>query len=380
MRVMVMTGPSTTHLMLMAPLAWALQAAGDQVLVVGQPDIVAAAHSAGLSVAMVGEEHREVDRWRRRKPSVGQGPPWESLRQEWRERAERVCPQALAVARTWRPDLVVAEPLEFCAQVVGGVLDVPVVRHRWGVDVVAADRARHMREALHTYCAGLGLDGLPEPALILDPCPPGVQSPDAAPSRPIRSVPSNGCGTLPDWALHRTAARRICVSLGTRTLRMDGLPMLRNAIEACGSLEDTETIVTADAAFREQIGPLPRSVRVVVPSPLDLFLRGCDAIVHHGGWGTALTTMAFGLPHVVLPRFPYLAEVADRIAHAGVGISVEPSGQGDTAVIRDAVRAVLTEPTYAEAARALERAMAQMPTPAQVVGTLHDLAESRTAA
>ena len=101
MRVLFMASPATTHLRVMAPLAWALRANGDQVLVACQPDIVAAAHGCGLSAVVVGPEHREVDRWRRRgdsgAPPKAAVPPWDYLRAEWQERAAQTCPRAIEV-------------------------------------------------------------------------------------------------------------------------------------------------------------------------------------------------------------------------------------------------------------------------------------------
>jgi UDP:flavonoid glycosyltransferase YjiC (YdhE family) len=381
MRVLFMASPAATHLMVMAPLAWALRAGGDQVLVASQPDTVAAARGCGLSTVIVGPEHREVDRWRKRRDSgispAAAGPPWEYLRAEWRERAAQTCPRAIEVARAWQPDLLVADPLEFTALLVGGLLGIPVVQHRWGVDLIAAERHMHMRAALREVCRDLGLPGgrLPEPALVLDPCPPRLRVPGVAPGAPIRAIPSNGAGVRPGWAAD--GRRRVCVSLGNRTLRMGGLPLLATIIAACAGLVGTETVITAAPEACGGLADLPPSVRLVGHVPLDLFLPGCQAVVQHGGWGTALTAMALGVPQVTVPRLPYQAEVGERIAAAGAGVCVSPAGEAgeaSTEQVTAAVEAVLNQQRYRDGARALRDEAAAMPHPADVARSLRDLA------
>lgn len=381
MRVLFMASPAATHLTVMAPLAWALRAGGDQVLVACQPELVAAARGCGLSTVVVGPEHREVDRWRHRGdggiPRTAAGPPWEYLRAEWRERAGKTYARAIEVARAWRPDLLVADPLAFTALLVGGVLDIPVVQHRWGVDVIAAERSRHLQEALRELCGELGLPGerLPEPVLVLDPCPPRLRVSCVTPGVPIRAVPSNGAGVAPGWAAD--GRRRVCVCLGNRTLQMDGLPLLANVVAACGDLAGTETVVTVSPQVGAELKAVPASVRLVGQVPLDLFLSGCAAVVQHGGWGTALTAMVLGVPQVTVPRFPYQAEVGERIAAAGAGLCVAPAadaGEASREQVAVAVEAVLTQQRYLDGARALRDEAAKMPHPADVARNLRDLA------
>jgi len=363
MRALVIAGPAVTHLMLMAPLAWALRAAGDDILVAGPPDIAGAAAAAGLSTFVLGDDHREVERWRRRPPPDPSGePPWAFFREEWRDRAGRLGPRCRELIRDWRPDLLITDPLEFLALSAGAALGIPVVQHRWGLDRIGGARMHHMREALGE---------LATPALVLDPCPPAVRVPDVPEGAPISAIPSNGIGSQPAWARRRERSRRLCLSVGNRTLRMGGMPMLRAAVDAAAALPDTETVVTIDQPSRAALGPVPDSIRLVDPVPLDLFLGTCDAVVQHGGWGTAFTALAFGLPQIVLPLFPYSAEVADRMAAAGVGPAVDPA-EG-TPAIAEAVRAVLDVDRYRAAAGTVRREMELMPSPAEVTETLRSL-------
>lgn len=379
----MMTTPMPTHLPPMVPLAWALRAAGHEVLVAGQPDVQDMAHAAGLDSVCVGGWFHHND-WL--SPYLPPGVrPLEALGRDNRMalagnaktvavHARYLIPAYLEVARDWRPDLVVGEQLDFAAPVVAGVLGVPSVRHRWGVDPLSGP-ARPIAEVfLDGLCRRLGLDGLPEPALVLDPCPPVLQVPDAAPGTPIRFVPFNGRGTRPEWVRRRRAARRVCVTFGQQTLLLNGMPLLRHVLAAFDGLRDTEAVVTVDPSLQPGLGDLPDAVRVVDPTPLSLFLDTCDAIVHHGGCGTAMTATAAGLPQLVLPQIMDQFAAGDAVAAVGAGLSVERAAdQDDPRRVREALGALLTEDGYRAAAAELAAAVRRMPSPARVALDLEQL-------
>ncbi|MBP0461294.1 nucleotide disphospho-sugar-binding domain-containing protein [Streptomyces montanisoli] len=380
MRVMVMTGPVPTHLMPLLPQVWALRGAGHRVLLAAQPDLAATARAAGLPMAVIGTEQREIAARRAHRAAGGrdaggdtrQVPPYEALARRLRDRMDDVLGPALRVAREWRPDLVLADPLEYASLVVGGVLGVPVVHHRWGVDSLSS-RVGHVRDALRETCLGHGLTGgLPAPALVLDPCPPSLQAPGATPARPVRFVPGTGSGLVPDWASRKTARRRICVTLGLRTVALEGAAVLARLLQGLGRLPDTETVVTVDPADRAELGPLPRSVRLVDPAPLDLFLTTCDAVVHHGGSGTGLAAIAAGLPQLVVPQTPWTAEHGERVEALGAGLLAPQSAAPED--IAAAAGELLADPRHRDGARRLREEMRATPSPAETVPALVRLA------
>lgn len=385
MRVLMISTPVATHVQPMMPLGWALRAAGHTVLVAGQPDIVAAAHGAGLSAVLVGEPFVVSELAAqglpdgRRPIHVGDRPTEPELAagaRVWIMHARYLTGPYLRLAEQWRPDLIVSDRLEYSALIVGAVLGIPVVHHRWGVDPIATAAWEPARRTLDGLCRRHGLaDGLPAPALILDPSPPGFQVPGITAGTPIRPVPSNGNAEVPQWAFGGDRRRRVCVSLGWLTLALHGLPLLRRIIEGCATIEDCETVVTVQPEFRQQLGEVPATVRLVDPVPIDLILGSCDAVVHHGGSGTSITAATFGLPQLALPQYLDAFDVGDRLAVTGVGISLdEAKRQDDSGEIADAVRRLLTEPGYAAAARGLRAEVAAMASPAETVPLLHELA------
>ncbi|MFE6104074.1 nucleotide disphospho-sugar-binding domain-containing protein [Streptomyces laurentii] len=387
MRVLMISTPVPTHFTPLVPLAWALRAAGHEVLVVGQPDIQGAVASAGLNAASVGTAFHVQDllmgglrpgerplETRTRVELEKMGGPG----RVWTTHARYMWESYLDAAREFGPDLVVSDPLEFNALIVGAVLDVPVVQHRWGVDPYSGGALGEAEVILRALCERLGLDAMPRPTVLLDPCPPGLQLPDVPRGTPIRHIAFNGNGQLPAWlrALRPTegAVRRVVVSLGSRTIDLNALPFTRRLLQAIGERPDTEVVATVEERHRLALAGLPDSVRLVDPVPLNLLLGVCDAVVHHGGAGTSMTATSFGLPQLVLPQLADQFAHGDRLADAGAAITLDSAGeQNDPAALRAAIDELLTAPGYAKAAAELARDMAAMPSPAQVVADLEHL-------
>jgi glycosyltransferase len=300
----------------------------------------------------------------------------------WVGQTRYVMPQYLDFAREFRPDLIVADPFEYSALMVGAVLGVPAVHHRWGVDEISGPAREAVREPLAELCAAHGLAGLPDPDVLLDPCPPTLQLPGIERGTPIRAVPFNGPGVLPSFR-HRSRSRplRLVVSMGMRTLLLNGVAHVRRILAACDDLPGTEVLATVEEPYRDALGPLPANVRLVDPTPLDLFLDSCDAMVHHGGAGSTMTATAFGLPQLVLPQLADQFGHADRIQATGAGIALDTVElQDDPAALREAIGDLFFDQRYGRSAADLAAEMRAMPSPVKVAADLAVLAErARTA-
>jgi UDP:flavonoid glycosyltransferase YjiC (YdhE family) len=347
------------------------------------PNAVPTIRAAGLLAASMGGEFDEVRFLLARLPN-GVSPPeawtWPAnvmrsvVARTWALSGSGLVDELLALAGRWRPDVVVSEPMEVAGRMAAGTLNLPAVRYRLGPDWFTGPFETTLAKYTVRACRRLGLGGgLPEPALILDPCPPGLQIPGVPSGWPVRFVPYNGSGVLPPWATEPPATPRVCVSLGTLVLKLNGVPLLHRVVEALAELP-VEVIVAIPAEDRALTGPLPAPVRVVESVPLQLFLSGCSLVVHHGGAGTGMTTVAAGLPHLVLPQFADQFAFGERVAACGAGLSLaDVAAQADVATIRDSAQRLLEEPGYRASAASLGDQVARMPTPAQLVHTLHDL-------
>lgn len=381
MRALLLSMPFASHFTPMLPLAWALQAGGHEVIVGAQPDVTDAANAAGLCTAVLGDRYEGLDVLRAMTQSgkrmleiFGRPPANSSPSSFWGVHARYLLPRYLEFARTWRPDVVISEQLEFAGTIVAETLGVPSVQHRWGIDPLSGPAREHCRIALHGACTRLGLTGLPDPTVLLDPCPAELQVPGATAGKPIRYVPYNGTGQMPDWSQRGTTKRRVCVSLGRQTVSLNGVPLMRSIVNAFDGLAGVEAIVTVDAEFFDDLGPVPGNVRLVEPTPLNLFLDTCDAIVHHGGANTAMTATSFGLPQLILPQIQDQFGVADRLVDLGIAAIVdEAANQDDPAMVRAGIDTVLSDERYAKAAAEMRDSMAKLPSPAEVVRDLEEL-------
>ncbi|MFJ4918332.1 nucleotide disphospho-sugar-binding domain-containing protein [Streptomyces sp. NPDC088725] len=394
MRVLMITSPSATHFLPMVPLAWAIRAAGHEILVAAQPDALGAVERAGLNAVSVGDpagindalqalvEVRPgqrplewVGRWTTETFSVF--PP------VWLKHSQNVLPGYLELAKEYRPDLILADVMECNALMVGEALGIPVAHHRYGVDPVSEPIKVGARTALREQFESLGLTELPEPTVVIDPCPAELQLPGLPAGIRMRYVPFNGSGTMPAWLRDerraKTARRRVAVSLGSHTLSMSGVPLLRNVLRAFEA-QDVEIVATVEERYREELGPVSSSVRLVEPLPLHLLLSSCDAVVHHGGNGTGMTSTSFGLPQIALPQIADSFGYGDQLAASGAGITIDNAPQQDDPVhLRKAAESLLEDPSYAQSARKLGQAVADLPSPAETVTELVRVAEGVSA-
>ncbi|TXJ74870.1 DUF1205 domain-containing protein [Streptomyces lavendulae] len=385
MRVLAVSSPSATHFMPAVPLMWALRSAGHDVMFLGQPDVVGMARSAGLPTVSEGvlfdvdelflglpEGRRPID------IGLAQLPPggWTAAALAWVFHAKYLLDPYLDFARRWKPDLIVTDPLEYAGLIIGGVLGVPTVHHRWGPEPISAAGLELARKLLHGRAVRHGLAGLPDPAVLLDPFPAELALPDQPAGRPIRPVAFNGGGTVPSWVWRADRdRRRVCVSFGRSILSLNGMTLIRHVVDAFDGLDGVEALVTLEREQHPALGPVPENVRLVEPLPLREALEISDAVVHHGGGGTTLTAVLGGRPHLLLPQIMDQHVRCRRMEEAGVAVRLgDAASQNDPAVIREALTALLAKPGYREAALALRDRVLELPSPADVARDLEEIA------
>ena len=117
------------------------------------------------------------------------------------------------------------------------------------------------------------------------------------------------------------------------------------------------------------LAPLPANARVEPFIPQADLLPRCSAVVHHGGSGTMFGSLAHGVPQVVIPQGADNFINGGLLAAAGAGKVLEP-GEVTPERVRDALRSVLEEGSYADAARRLATEVAAMPASAEVAQML----------
>ncbi|BCB83628.1 hypothetical protein Psuf_009410 [Phytohabitans suffuscus] len=168
MRVLFAVSPGIGHLFPTIPLAWALRAAGHEVLVATAAESVEAAVRAGLPAvdtappdaiaAIFGaatgppdERARRMSERGRRIAEAGH-EVHELLLRTFGEVSAVTAARTAEVARRWRPDLVVHSRLQGAGLAVASALGVPAVEHGFNLQSepdLAARFLPHLEQAYH---------------------------------------------------------------------------------------------------------------------------------------------------------------------------------------------------------------------------------------
>ncbi|HEV2812272.1 MAG TPA: glycosyltransferase, partial [Solirubrobacteraceae bacterium] len=136
---------------------------------------------------------------------------------------------------------------------------------------------------------------------------------------------------------------------------MEQAAVLERVAAALGTLPVRGVVTTGPAVDPAAIRA-PENVQVVRSAPHGEVLRHAAAVVTHAGHGTAVKTLAAGVPMVALPLGRDQLDIAQRVARAGTGLRLDARATPER--IAQALRAVLTDPRFTDAARAAAHAMA----------------------
>lgn len=437
MRVLFTVFSATAHVHPIVPLAWALRSAGHEVLVAvpepaTDPAAIASITAAGLTAvplrgAAAGATAADLERaarssregltafagaWRFDPHEPAETGAWRAARSllgdvfrfhypdpaEDGEAAAEL-DELVGLARSWRPDLVLWDPVMFPAAIAARVSGAAHARLLWGLDSVGVIH-RRTREELADPSSGLaqhpwldwlgpvlgryGLDFRDEMLLgrwTLDLNPARMRIPDGLVHVPVRRVPYNGAAPLSPWLRERPERPRVALSLGV-SRRMIGGPVrfpLRAFFESVAEL-DLELVATLNEEQLAGAGPLPDNVTAVEYVPLTQLLPTCSAIVHHGAGGTMAAAVAHRLPQLVVPLTMWDEAVLARcVAQSGAGLVADPDALDGASLGKELARLV-EDTSFRRGAQTLYEEMLATPAPKDVVPLLERLtAEHRTA-
>lgn len=372
-RVLVVSAPMVGHVLPLTPLALALRAAGHEVLIATAADGLAA-RDVGLPVEDLAPNFdfgRIAMRMLLRHPLIARA----ELAGTAGTRGvgllfgvvnDQLADATVALARRWRPDLVVHEPLAVTGALAAAAVGVPAVLHENslfdGPALVGATTAR-LDAARHRH----GIDVLPPPAATISIAPPSV-----LPGRtgwPMRATPYRGKGDPPDWLCRPAGRPRVLVTRST-VGGPGGGRLMPAVVAAAGAVDAEFVLVRPDR--RTIARTLPPNVRTVDWVPFPPVLAHCAGVVHHGGAGTALAALHAGVPQLVVTG------PGDRRHNAGV---VAARGAGLAVAERRIDAAVLTrlieDAELTRNAVAVRGEMAAMPEPVELVARLVAVAEHR---
>jgi UDP:flavonoid glycosyltransferase YjiC (YdhE family) len=288
-------------------------------------------------------------------------------------------PDILAIARDWRPDLIVREVMEWSGCIVAELLDIPhasVGGNAYsGVDSPSVTyfpgNRRFASEPYARHRAELGLPPDPDlemPFRYLHMCfmPERWDRPDLpAPANThyVRHTNVERPGeTRPAWLDGFADRPTIYAALGTIAHAMPGI--FETILD--GLRETQVNLILAVGQDPSAFGDQPPNVRIERHVPQTQVLPHCDAFITHGGFNSVKEALSFGVPLVVVPVMSDEPYSAERCAALGVGLAVA-AGDRTPGAIRDAVSSVLTEPSYRNRAAELRREMHDLPGAERIV-------------
>lgn len=402
MRVLLVPLGWPSHYQAMVSLGWALRTAGHSVRVAAMPPTADAVTRSALTGVRIGEDSSLVEDMtamqQMARQRLGRGPVSMAEIHQMPEDVRRkigffklvphinvaaaVADDLVSYARSWTPDLVIADPMMLAAPLVSETLGVPLVHNLWGfytsgripAPTKGMPPTEWPEEMLELYARFDVPVRETYAAATIDPVPSSLQAGGVPHPVPMRYVPYNGPGELPGWVENRSERPRICVTLGTilvNTQQGESASLLRRCCVTLAG-EGFDVVVAVGENDLQAVEDLPDGVRVAVNLPLELLLPTCAAVVNHGGSGTVLTAALHGVPQAVFAISPEHTLAGEQLAAYGAG-SVRSGYEVSETDIKEAVATVVGADVRAAAER-LATEMRAMPSPADVVPLLESLA------
>lgn len=363
----------------LVPFLDALARRGDEVLLVVPPELEE-------TVAPMGHPFR-----------LGANPPAEDVSAIWarlptvsrseaavlgnREFFGRLCTTAMLPAveracREWRPQLVLREAAEYASAVAAeryGITHAQVAISLADVEAGSLELAAPVLEEFH---AGIVQRMRASPYLTrfpnsLDPTP-------FPTTRRFRELSAPSGEPLADW--WETSAPLVYVSFGSVVGELPiAVAAYAAALEAVAGLDARVLVTVGHATDIDALNP-PANAHIEAWVPQDDVLRTAAVVVAHGGSGTTFGALAAGVPLVLVPLFADQPVNASRVAATGAALVVEPDygpskGMGTIARehaprLRAAIEAILSDPSYRHAARAIADQMHTYPSIDELLATL----------
>jgi UDP:flavonoid glycosyltransferase YjiC (YdhE family) len=382
MRVLFTANPLVGHVFPMLPLMHAAREAGHEVVMATGAEMAPHSRPRGFTTWTVGPGFADAAAELAQANAVPPASPEEELGRAAihlfagpsARRARELIPRATA----WRPDIVVSEITELAGREAACATGALPVTHGFGTHVpdtrlFAGVMFGHMSSVLGTPNRLHAF----ETGIYVDPCPPGLQSaqlgemdvwpvrPSAGQVGPEDRLPRQFLG-LPERPL-------VYVTLGTV---FNDPELTRTVLDAVQDLPISIAVTTGPGTDPSSVlGRRPANVAAAPFVPQALVLPLASAVVSHTGSGTMLGALASGLPQVCLPRGADQFANADRVQSIGAGVRLLPDDVTAQS-LRAAVTAVLDDPAYAQAAAAVKAEIAAMPSAAEALDELVDLARS----
>lgn len=371
MRILFAAADAYGRVFPLLPLADAARAAGHDILFATGEAMFPALHRAGIETVRAGIPH--VTAFNR--VIAARNTPSRDLADEMPDIGTTVfgdlVPRAMfasvrPVLDRFRADLVISEIGNPGAWFAAEHAGVPAMGTTWG-PVASTPITRQAADRTAKVAADLGVSGV---VPYLDICPESLQSPSFRSG--VERIPMRPLGwSFPDDELPPVVADRtrpiVYVTVSTALDTVTG-PMMRDI--ATGLSRLPVDVLLSTGTVTEDLTGLPDNVHVCSWVPQSLVVPHCALVVHHGGPGAMLNSLAAGLPQLVLPD-PQSVEpgTSAAVLESGTG-AVLPQNEITPDLIHELARSLLADDAVHAAAAAFAEEIAAMPPPAQVVELL----------
>ena len=343
MRILFAFTGGRGHVEPLVPLAEAARAAGHTVAFGGRGSILPAVEALVFEAFATEPGTKPPERLPLQPVDL------ERERRDFRDgfvlRSRERIPGVVELCREWRPDVVVGEETHYAALAAAELLGLPcasvvvLAAATLATPDLVAEPLRQVREE-----AGLPPDpdtSMVSRQLVLAPLPPSFRDP--AQPLPAATVHYRPFDEAPP--------------------PYEGLPRVYFTLG---------TVFTSSRAISSRASsPGSPSWRSTWARPSEL-LATSSVVVSHGGSGSLLGALAHGLPQVLIPMGADQPFNAARAAQLGVARVLDPVA-ATAEDVRDAVAAVLEQPSYREAAGQLQAEFVALPGPAHAVSLLERL-------
>jgi UDP:flavonoid glycosyltransferase YjiC (YdhE family) len=373
-KVLFVTPPGYGHVLPTIPLAWAVRAAGHEILVATCGVSVSAVTRAGLPAVNVAVRTDLPSLYAKYRPGFRDSvvrtddPAADVTPQIFVEICDVMTDEVVRVAREWRADLIVHTPDAAAALIAAACLAIPAVFLGVGLHYTPEAMQRTLYAAVTHISSRWDVGELAAPVAWIDTTPPSLRG-ERNGGWPMRTVQYNGGALVEASSLrngHEDRAR-VAVTMGTAVPFVRGVAPLRAIVDAARGVDAT-FVVAHGLPAASALGPLPPNVQATSWIGFDVLLPTCHAAIHHGGSGTTMAVLSAGLPQLVVPQGSDQFANAAALRRRGVAI-VKDEATLDADVIAD----LLASRGLATSAAEVRAEVAAMPPPAEIVPRLLDL-------
>ncbi|MDX6410982.1 MAG: hypothetical protein QOE91_498 [Gaiellaceae bacterium] len=368
------------HFHPLVPLARAFADSGHEVAFATAPAMRERAEAAGFAFHSAGIEPGErLERAGERRAKILTLPP--------DERRAFIFPllfglidapakigELRTIVKTWEPDLVVHDSCDLAAALAAAERELPSVNHSFGRMIPPAIVAA-AEPATEPLWRAAGMTPQPYAGMFrgvyVDIAPPSFQTetvPAGVQVEHVRSASLAAAPTerAPDWLTQLPDRPTVYVTLGTVH---NDLSVFRLLLEAFADLDCNVIATIGRNKDPAELSPLPDNAHVERYIAQALVLPHAAVVVSHGGSGSTLAALAYGLPILFVPQGADQFENAAQVQALGAGVRLLPDDLTVPAA-RSALQSLLTDAPFRERARTVAEEIAAMPEPAALVPVL----------